>query len=179
MRLIVSLFIFFSLNQVSFCQLIHLQLESNSDTIRISEPLIIDIHIKNISDKAIFLPSDFFAISNILPNGLENNIRGFYIDFTIEPVNSWSTVHIENTARSDYTQFIKLRPNDTAKFEYDLNQHIRYLNSKLQTDSLKVPLNTELSISSHYYNSRLKPKREDRTATATVESNKLNIVLIE
>lgn len=179
MKLILSLFFLLTLKQVSFCQLIDLKIETDSDTIRISEELIIEIQIENISDKAIFIPSDFFVTSNILPNGLENNVRGFYLNFNIEPVNSWSAVHIENTARSNYTEFIKLRPNETEKFEYDLNQHIRYLNSRIKTDSLKVPLNTQLSISSKYYNSRTKPKRSDRTATSTIDSNKLQVVLIE
>jgi len=179
MKLILSLFFLIILNQVSFCQLIDLKIETDSNTIGVSEELIVEIQIKNISDKVIFIPSDFFVVSNILPNGLENNVRGFYLDFNIEPVNSWSAVYIENTGRSNYTEFLKLRPTETKKFEYDLNQHLRYLNSRLKTDSLKVPLNTQLSISSKYYNSRTKPRRKDRTATATVDSNKLNIVLIE
>ncbi len=179
MKLLISLFFFTAICQDCFSQLIDLKIETRLDTVKISEELTINIEIKNVSNKSIFIPADFFVTSNILPNGLENNVRGFYMNFTINPVSTWSTIHIENTGRSNYNEFLKIKPQAVKKFSYDLNQHINYFNNNLTTDSLKVPLNKQITISAQYFNNRLKPRREDRTAVKKVSSNPVNIVLVE
>ncbi len=179
MTRIVIIFLLLFIGQNSFGQLIDLNIYSKSDTVKLSNQLLIEIEIKNISEGPVYIPHDFFVTSNILPNGLENNVRGFYVHFDIEPVSSWATIHIENTARSNYNEFIKLKPKGTKTFSYDLNRHIKYHHDRLSTDSLKVPLNTKLTISAQFFNNREKPKREDKTATKKTLSNDLNIVLVK
>ena len=163
----------------SYGQQVDIRIKTTKDTFSISEPINIQVTVINNSAKSIFLPADFYVTSNLLPNGLENPISGFNLNFEIEPVSNWTAVHIENTSLILPRDFLKIRPKKSRTFTYDIGKHIRYINKRLTTDSLRISTNLTYTISTQLNNSWKDKKHEEKSLIGKYESGVLNLYISE
>ena len=163
----------------SYGQQIDIQIRTTKDSFNISEPINIQVSVINRSDKHIFLPAEFYVTSNLLPNGLENPISGFNLHFEINPAPNWASVHIENTTLILPQDFVSIGPNKSRTFIYDIGKHIRYLNKRLTTDSLKLPSNSDYTISTQINNNWQDKNNRKTPLTGKYESGVLNLYISE
>src|SRR5690606_23810928 len=104
---------------------------------------------------------------------------GFNLHFEINPAPNWASVHIENTTLILPQDFVSIGPNKSRTFIYDIGKHIRYLNKRLTTDSLKLPSNSDYTISTQINNNWQDKNNRKTPLTGKYESGVLNLYISE
>lgn len=151
-------------------------IQTDSDSIKLGNPLIININIKNISNKEIYLPNEFNFTSNLLPNGQSKNISGLNINFNIEPVNNFQSIFIEDLVYHKTQNFRLIKPNETWIVKYDLHYDIGLINSLPDSNPPAIMVNNYYSIESTLTNSE-KNIADKTIVIGKIISNKIKIYM--
>ena len=146
---------------------ISIEISADQDTIVAGEPVMIDIHIKNISNKRIQITKNFTFASNIYPNPVEQVSQGARLVFDIKPNPIGGAVWVENQVFVTEIELQNLAPNKYITLQYDLNKHLNDFisigSSAPTTNIYRISLNYELS----------KRRKQDRLVTGKIKSNEI------
>jgi hypothetical protein len=156
-----------------------LELVIEKDTFLNSEPILLTARVQNKSQSTIYVPKSFVVTSNLLPNGESGTISGGgLIKFQVQPISPWLQLHIENTSLVEPVKFIKLKPNQTYDFKYDLGRHFKTMNQLgSEDDSLQIRTQKSYLIQATYENIWEYKKQPSQTFKGKIQSNQLSIFL--
>ncbi|QHT71556.1 hypothetical protein GXP67_35280 [Rhodocytophaga rosea] len=163
-------------------QVLLLELEAEKDTFLYSESLLLTARVKNIGKQPVYLPIDFSVVSNLLPNGASGTIfNGGVIQFRVQPISTSSVLYTENLIRIEPRDFIKLPPQQSYDFKYDLNIHFMKINRFLSEDDSLLPIESgkTYQIQASYENSWNHKKRVKNNFKGKLHSKPITIYLKE
>jgi len=154
---------------------LELLLKSKYDTVLVKSDIDLIIELTNNSNKAIWIPSDYFITSNLYPNGITMNKTGFEIRFNIQPISDWSKIYEEGSFIEAKTEYQEFKSGGEIKIKYDIGKHLRrHLVDFNDDKNLRLDLNKKIRITVEL----IFREQNSESSLNRLESNEIELFIV-